>query len=623
MLIINTSTVVVYTAQELKTALEGNNGYTYIYFGANIKLVTGITVSRYKENVIIDGTYQNIRYQYEDMSSLGSGDTISVRSASNQLVTLKNIDVLGHNYYGIIYVPESTNLKDVIIEYVNLTYQGPQITYHPVGLSRYIDCDITILTSYGTANEVAECNRIEIGGHTTIDHTSTGDSMFWFRGNTTSYFKVLTEAVVTITSQYRELFYGINNLEFSVLKNASFQLDSHNGMGYNGYSTGNVLLDTGCRVSITQTARNGGYATWYCTGSFIMNESSSLTILSNYSGISSTNYNLYFRSTASSLIFHNPAYLLLYNSSADVIYTDSTISFSFSFSRINMWTRAENLDIAGTIQDLPNYYWYKQYGLSTISGTISSSATTISNNNYTSEELSLLFALSNFKFQGKKVLSIGTTELMINAISDTDLEITGQAVPFSDVQLSYDDTILKVQADSLGDFSFRLSSFLPVGTTLSFISNVARSFLYKNKSVQIVYEGELVLEQSSQTIMFSTTPFQTDPILCARSEPISITISDSRLHSTKWKLYASILAPLSSENGNILTDSLVYVSSISEIFPLNQELTLVYEGEENRGVVKITNVTFPEDQGILLRVMNEPMKNGVIYSTTIIWTLTE
>lgn len=45
MTIINENTVVVTSSSELKEALEKDNAYTYIYFGNNITLESGITDS--------------------------------------------------------------------------------------------------------------------------------------------------------------------------------------------------------------------------------------------------------------------------------------------------------------------------------------------------------------------------------------------------------------------------------------------------------------------------------------------------------------------------------------------------------------------------------------------------
>lgn len=56
--------------------LEGNNQYNYIYFGGDITLSSGITISSTKTNVIIDGTHNGTKHTYTDMKSAGSGDTI-------------------------------------------------------------------------------------------------------------------------------------------------------------------------------------------------------------------------------------------------------------------------------------------------------------------------------------------------------------------------------------------------------------------------------------------------------------------------------------------------------------------------------------------------------------------
>lgn len=54
--------MVIFTSEELKTVLEQNNSYTHIYFGANITLASDIKIASTKINIIIDGTYQDVRY---------------------------------------------------------------------------------------------------------------------------------------------------------------------------------------------------------------------------------------------------------------------------------------------------------------------------------------------------------------------------------------------------------------------------------------------------------------------------------------------------------------------------------------------------------------------------------
>lgn len=622
MTMINDTTVVVYTMAELKTALEGVN-YTYIYFGANITLTTGITIAPTKKEIIIDGTYNGIRYTYQDMKSASSGDTISVRNANITKVTVQNIDVTGFNYYGIIYVPEDNSLQNIVIEYNNLTYNGPQCTFHPTGLSRYLDCNINIITAYLAANEVAECNRIEIGGTTTIYHTSTIDSMFWYRGTITPYFKILPNAVVTMTATARELFYGPTNLALLIGQNARLNFTTYHGMGYGTFSTNQVLIDKGAQVSITQTARNGSYPTWYCNGPFTINENASFTMISNYSGITSSNYNICFTSANASMTINNPKQIIFYNKGASAIYSNAQIPFYLTFCRFNRWLKASDITIAGSLQDLPNYAWYKTNDLSTISGTLNASTTIITSNNYTTEELSTLPPLTNFQFQNTPVFSIGKMMLNIDAITDKQTEIQGYTTPLSEVQINYQNTAYIVTADSNGIFQKTLSSPLPEGTEISFIANQPNHFIYQTKNVTVVYSGELTLDFAPKTIQFSMIPFSISPVLCSRSTGLQIQVTDTRIYSSNWKLYAKINHDLKSTNGLTLTDSLVYVDNDNNITPLSTSSIIVYTGESNNGTTKITTVDWPEKQGIILKIENEAVENGVQYETDIIWSIEE
>ena len=419
MKVINESTVVVYTSSELKTALENDNGYTYVYLGNNITLETGIKISNSKVNLTIDGTYDGITYQFEDKKTLSSGDTITASFPTILKVTVCNMKIIGYNYYGVIYVPESSVYKNIIVEYNNITYTGPQISFHPTGLTRFIDVNITIQDNTLTVgNEVAECNQIEIGGTSTILHSSKSNSAFWFRNSDCS-LKILSNAIVEFTSTYRELFYGVSNLTFSILSNASFTVTSNNGMAYNNFGTLDTILFPNADFTIKQTARNGGYATWYSYGSITLNENASLSIINDYSNIATSNYNIYFSNT-SSFILNNPKKVILYNEKANVIYTPSAIPFDFSFSRVNLFTSVINREEAITTATLPTYAWYKETGTSNIVGTFSNTSAKINSNNYTEEELANLPDINNFIFANKKIFSIGDFFFRIDAITDTD-----------------------------------------------------------------------------------------------------------------------------------------------------------------------------------------------------------
>lgn len=156
------------------------------------------------------------------MKNLSASNTIYVSSSNTSKVTVQNMDITGYNYYGVIYVPESNTYANTVIEYNNVTYEGPQMIFHPSGLTRIISSNITIKdATTTTGNEVAECNKIEIGGTTTINHLSKSNSSFWFR-NTSPSFTILENATVNFTSKSRELIYGTNALTFTINNNAYF-----------------------------------------------------------------------------------------------------------------------------------------------------------------------------------------------------------------------------------------------------------------------------------------------------------------------------------------------------------------------------------------------------------------
>lgn len=620
MTIIDSNTVVVMTSSELKTILEGDNTYTTIYFGANIVLTAGITINQNKTNIVIDGTYNGVRHTYTDMKSLATGDTIGITNAINANVVVRNMDITGYNYYGIIYVAETSSLKNVIVEYNNVLYVGPQITFHPTGLTRYIDCNITIQTNYSPSNEVAECNRIEIGGKTKILHTSTGNSMFWYRGDSsTAYFKILENAQVDITSTSRELLYGYNNLTFSVLKNASFNLTTAYGMAYATYGTGVTLIDTGASMKLTQTGVLGTYPTWYIGNTFTINENASFNIVNSSSSINSSTYNLYFRDSAS-ININNPKAFVLYNRIADVIYTNVSVPISMKYSRLNIWNTAADISVAGSLSNLPNYSWFKTDAtISQVTATLTSSAMNILSNNYTATELATLPLLTNMNFLKKKAISMGVTLLNIDILTDEDLQITGVSAPNASILVTYNSVSTTVVADTQGNFVVPLTSPLAIGTKVSFLSNVAKSFIYTFKSKTVVDAGEITITNVPSQIVFQLVPFQTNPILCPRTNPIDIVVTDTRARSKPWKVYVSLNHDLVSKTGKTLTNSVVYQDST--LIPLTSSPTLVYSGIANGGSTKVTDIKWAVNEGIVLRLLNQTLEANEEYTATLTWNL--
>lgn len=410
MININENIVAVETSAELKTVLEGDNKITKIYLAKDITLESGISILASKTEVTIDGLYPidgtGIIHTYTDMNSAGSGDAIGVRSASSIKVTLQNMNVVGRNYYGIIYVAEGTAYQNVVIEYKNLTYKGPQITYHPSGLSIYQDLDITIVDSTAcVANEVAETYQLQIGGKTTINHNSIGNSVFWFRGPTSSpYLEILEGANLSITTT-RDVIYTTYYLKLTIHNNANFTVNTRYGFFRdNGHQASSILLDTHSKLSVIQTQTNGSNAMLTCRGEFTVNENATLYLQANYSNSAPL---IRFYSTAAKWNVTKPKSIILYNQTNAVFRFENATTFSIETGRIDYWQTSPTLTSSGDIDGKPLYAWNKSNQEEfTLTATVTSSTTTITANNLTDVEKQSLPELSLLQFQTAKTLRL-------------------------------------------------------------------------------------------------------------------------------------------------------------------------------------------------------------------------
>mgnify|MGYP004509890149 FL=1 len=616
--ILDEKTVVVFTSAELKEVLEGNNGYTFIYFGADITLLSGITLSNTKTNITLDGTYQNITHQFTDQKSTSAVQAIQA-SPQNQLITIQNLHIIGYNYYGMVYVAEAASYKNVILEYQNITYVGPQLIFHPMGLTRILNSTITVQDQYVTGNEVAECNQIEIGGKTTITHTSKSNSSFWFRYDAPS-FTVLKGADVKFTSTDRELIYGTSQLTFSIQEQANFEVTVRNGLAYNSsFGTGTTTIAESASFRLTQTARNGSYATWYSYGPLSVLNNATLQVISSYTGITTFNPCIYFYNAAARFILNHPKEVVLYNSVASAIQTSATIPFEFQFSRINMFTTV--VPLVSTISEttLPTFAWYKKVDIATMSGTFSNTVTTINSSNFSEDELKELPSLSNFVLTNKKIFSLGIFSFSVHKIGTKTTRIRGITIKTASILIQYLDTSVVITATEDGDYSYTLPSTLELGTIVTLTTKLSDNVIYYAMKEPVVEPGELLLVTYPTTMEFTLDPFSLTPLLLPKKEKIELSIVDSRIELSKWKLYVSLASPFQEQNGNILENAICFLENQAPSYLSSTPLLIHTKEEESEGT---TDITYLEQEGIVLHI-ETPIQTTSTYRANILWTLEE
>ena len=629
----NETSIVVNNYNELAAAITSSDDYLTIYLNADIEITSRITFPPTKTNLTINGTYTNEqgitkRHTLTDMNSASITNSIYIASAASEInVTLCNVDIVGKNYYGIVAVEAVNSTKAVTLTYQNVNYTGPQISYNRQGMVRYIDSNITIKTSSGYAspsNELAEVNRVEIGGKTTIHHTSTGNAMFWLTYANPS-FKILENADVSITSESRETLYCDYSPDIVIEKGANVTINTPRGMFYDTGSSQlakSFLIDEKASLKVTQTAVKSGVGTIRCSGDFIVSNGASLYIANT---LSSSAPLIQMTSTAT-VKFENPKSIVLYNKNGNLIrWTSGTGKVNINSQVVNYWLSAKDFPDAGTLSDTPLYIWTKLDESNVeIDASTSTSSTTSVTTNMTSSDSQTPPSLQTFNLQNVKVLSMGQLSLKTKPISDASINITGTTNPSSNLKAEFllDSVMRSVEgtSDALGSFLLTLPELLPLNISVTVTAN--DNFKNRTETLAVVYTGALEFKTVPSVLEFKNTVIPTVKTTIPRQEADwSILISDSRLESSDWSLYASINTPFTSANNHTLKDALVFIDEKNKSFVINNEPTKVYSGKSVSSPTD-TTITWSENQGMLLDINPQDVLDDS-YATTITWTLTD
>lgn len=620
--ILDEKTVVIMNFDELKTVLEEDNNYNYIYFGNNISITSAILINENKSKITIDGTYLDTRYTYTEIGT-GDQETITARS-TNKNIIIKNMDIVSSQLYGVIYVPFDKEYKPTI-EYNNIKYNGVEMIYNPCGKTRIIDCNIIIEDTNNIAcEEVCESNNIEIGGITTIISNSLNNSIFNFLNSAMAPSMIFLEnSRVTITSINREIMRGTYNLRFEVLHDAVVNLITANGFGANTvFGARHVLIDERATFNFIEN-KHHRIPMWSIYGNLTINEGANFSVINTYTSTPSDNYNIHFKGSKQNVTINNPNSIVMYTKNANVLYTNNSVDFTLNISRLNLWKNATEFAQAGTINNLPEFAWYKDEGLMTFEGTFDKTTTTINSHNLTDEEIAKLSDLSNLVIQNNKQLSIGTIPINVCPINSNSINISGYTTIDTQVLIKYDSNEIIVDTDESGFFEHVLNDTIIDGTTVEIISCESGNFIYKNREIVTPYNGELTLFEISDNVSFLLEPISFDPVILPKKEKITVEVVDSRLTSSDWKLYLSVINPMISKNNFELKNALVYKDFDDTITILNETPLLVHTGNDTGGSPEKIGVTWSTEKGILLSLENKALEINEEYSSKFIWNVEE
>lgn len=606
------------TNDELKQVISEDNNYDYIYLGNDIIATEGFIINSNKSKLTIDGTYNGKKYTYTNNLSLE--ENAIKASTTNKKIVLKNMNIVCSNGYGVIYVVSHPNYSNVLVEYNNVNFSGIELSQNYYGTTKIVDSIIEIKDVNNVpAQRACNSNRILIDGNTTISNTSTTNTIFFFNDVIPSLVKIMPNSRVNISTP-KEFMNGTNRLDLTIGHGAEFLLTTGNGFSITTtHGARNVLVEEMADFTFIENSHQR-VPMWSVFGDFIVKEGASVSILNTYMTTPTDNYNIYFKGTNQKFILDNPRNVNIYTKNANIVYTNNPVNFIFKFTRINMWIYALDYTSACTLDDTPAFYWYKENNLAKIVGVLHKDNTTITSHNFTDTELNSLSDINSFSFQDRKILTLGLLKVNVHPITNSTNTISGHTVPYANVKIEFDNESLVVSADENGLFEASINSTISDNTRVKIISCLNKSFTERN--VTIPFLGELTLLKATENIPFSMSSSSTKPIILPKKNKTVVTVVDSRINSTNWKLYINYTNPMMEVSGKVLIDSLIFKKFNNEEIDLKTNKKLIFESSDSGGNVNVSNVTFSIDKGLFLKPSKDLLE-GEDYSTKIIWSVEE
>lgn len=635
--------VMVDNFSDLKAVLEDYTVYAgvdTIYLNADITYQAGgIGINQNRTAITIIGhpKGQNTRYSINDITG-GQGAVIRVQKSGFSL-TVKDAVINGRNYYGAFTVLDA--YTGATTSYVNVTYNGPQITYNRRGLVRYIGCSITIANTGGDPpQEVGELAQLEIGGTTTFTNTAGSTSMFWFAGNfgSNQYLKVLDGANVTATHTSASSPYGFiyveglggtanQKPEITIGENASLNVTTRVGFTHTSHRVESVEIRQGGRLSITQTSDAGDYPTIYINSSLTVQQGAALEVQRGAN--TRSNGLIRFYNAGGTMKLNDPKRVQLYNPYGRVITTRTgTAVLSGTVGALNAWkTDSGYVD---SIDNMPANIWNKNDSSSiAMSATITTtgvSAATISNQ-AADDPFTAEFNNTTFNTYAMPMLTAGSYVLDTDAVYPNDSQITGTAQGNADVKVSYTNhgipQNLMAEADASGIYQAAVPD-TPLAQDMEITVLSHKNYL-KARHVTKVLEQPSILRFLSipEELPFLAGQISALPQLIGRQEQgWAMSIEDTRGAGNTWRIDASVAHPLLGTDGTYtytLPNALVYVDQTGSPHTLGSAPTTVYSG--TTGGSPFTEVGWAADRGLLVSLDGGEGNPNIAYSTTITWTL--
>ncbi|WP_458353274.1 toxin Cry1Ac domain D-VI-related protein [Peribacillus frigoritolerans] len=324
---------VVNNFQELKVALEADNGITTIQLGQDIDISGAIKIHPNKSEIVIEGN----DYTLSETGAMGASGGIYANGSILSSVHIKNVNIKGKNYYGPITIHDVTKNVEQIFENVN--YSGPQLIWNRNGNAIFkgtndIDINDQAMPGSSPAHEMAETGSVEIDGETKISHNSKY-SLIWSITKEPQ-FKIAPNAKVEIKTHQSGygLFYATGgDAGFSVGNNAKVTFDGAKGVTSAGmFKSFNV--DAGADVQMNRSGTDA-YPMISLYGSAQVNNQAKLHVTTE------NGHGLEVKNKTTTIDFNNPENVVLSSiKNQSINNLSSSLTMSMDTGIVKLWTSA-------------------------------------------------------------------------------------------------------------------------------------------------------------------------------------------------------------------------------------------------------------------------------------------
>ena len=319
----------------------------------------------------------------------------------------------------------------------------------------------------------------------------------------------------------------------------------------------------------------------------------------------------------------SPQSVVLYNRGANIFsFATGNASnpniINIETQMLRLWNIAKSpLNEAGGFDNPPTTEYYKADFEDNLTLNIQASSSQLltTDNNLISDDTGYPITTSTLKLLTSNVIAMGKLSLDIDELNDKSTVINGITNSSANIQVKYLTETKTTTADTYGSFTLNLDSTLEIGTSIKVSANT--QFLTK-WLIRLVNGSVSITNLPDLKFNFFTTKPNLDLVMRQKAD-WSLEITDTRVEGDNWYLYAYISKPLSSSENN-LDNVLIYKKNNLD-YVLSQTPLLVYTGTRNNST-QITNVTWENIEGFLIKLEKNKTYLSGSYQTEIFWQVT-